>query len=541
MSYSFSNKPINLFLLIFHVSYFIFPPVFAQKKIELLNANSMEYDEKHGTKAKRLVGAVSFKLESELMFCDSAYLYSETNTLDGFGRVHIKQGGTTNIYGDKLHYTGNTRKAEIRNNVRLVDKDMTLTTQNIDYDMGTDGGHYFGGGKIISKKNSDTLTSETGVFFSKTEDFTFIKNVVLKSTEYTIKSDTLKTNGKTDITYFFGPTTIKSKEHFIYCENGWHDNTNDISQFKKNAYLLTETQKISGDSMYFDHKNSLGKVFKNVDIIDTVEKMIINGDYAIFDEKAGNSTVTGNTMLTLILESDSLFLHSDTLKAISDSSKNNKTIYAYHHAKFYKHDLQGMCDSLIYSDKDSLIRLFKDPILWSEENQMLGEHISIKTFNGVIKSLYLDENASIISLVSEQQQFSETLISKDSLWFNQIKGRNMVASFKDNELHKVDVKEEGETLYFSYDDEGLIGVNKATSKDLEIYVKDNTIQSILFIKQPKATLFPIDELSEEELRLPDFRWEEAYRPLTKKDIFKTEKREVNNVSSQKKASQKKSQ
>ena len=282
------------------------------KKIEILNANTFEYDQSLGLDARRLIGDVAFKHEDAIMKCDSAYMYSESNSMDAFGNVHINQGDTINIYGDTLKYNGNSKKAELLGNVRLIDRDMTLTTDHLNYDLKNSTAHYFGGGKIISSANQNTLTSHQGYYYSKNKELFFKDSVVLINPEYEIYSDTLKYHTTTEISYFFGPTIIRGKDNLIYCENGWYDTQKDISQFKKNAYIITKEQKLQGDSLHYDRNKGIGKAFKNIQITDTVRKFIINGNYAIHYEKEDNSIITGNTMLTMILESDSLFLHADT-------------------------------------------------------------------------------------------------------------------------------------------------------------------------------------------------------------------------------------
>ncbi|HET6244516.1 MAG: organic solvent tolerance protein OstA [Bacteroidetes bacterium] len=484
--------------------------VFSQKvtKIELLGANSLEYDEKLGKNVRRLLGNVRFKHDDVLMNCDSAYLYSETNSLDAFSNIYINQGDTVHIYGDKLKYMGNSRKAEILNNVRLVDNDMTLTSNNLTYDMKKDIGFYTGGGKMVSAKNNNTLTSNIGYYYSKPKNFFFKDSVVLINPEYEIYSDTLKFNTVSEIAYFFGPTNIYSKENQIYCENGWYDTKNDLSKFKKNSFLLTSEQKLQGDSLYYDRKTGIGQVYSNVIITDTVNKFIINGDYAIHYEHKDQSTITGKPVLTMTFEKDSLFLHADTLFAEMDSTGVHRIVHAYHHSKFYKNDMQGVCDSLVYTLSDSTIRLYIQPVLWSTENQMTAEFISIKTADGKIDHMVMDVNAFIVS-------------QEDTVkYFNQIKGKNIVASFHENALNKVKVTGNGETIYFTREDNGdLFGVNKAISSDLLIYMKENAIEKISFINKPEATLFPIEDVTATELELKDFQWREDQRPKTKEDIF----------------------
>ncbi|MBI4931732.1 MAG: organic solvent tolerance protein OstA [Bacteroidetes bacterium] len=498
------------------------------KKVELLHANSLEFDEKLGKDVKRLIGNVQFRHEGVLMSCDSAYLYPN-NKIDAFSNIHIQQGDTLNLFGQLLKYDGNTRMAEVQKNIRLSDKEMTLTTEQLFYDMHSSVATYTSGGTIVSKQN--TLTSQKGYYHADTKSFSFKQNVVLTNPEYVMNSDTLLYNTGSKVSYFYGPTIIKSDQNFIYCENGWYDTEKNTSQFSKNSYLISKNQKLKGDSIAYDRNKGIGQAFRNVSIIDTSERIIIAGDYAIHNEETEKSIITKNALLKQFYEDDTLFLHSDTLCAITeyalnakhekDTSQSWRKVVAYHHVKFFKDDLQGKCDSLTYSDRDSLMKLFKAPVLWSEANQLTAEKINIKMSNGEIKNMFLEKLSMIISKVdtSSHTLLPDSLAKKDSAMYNQIKGKQMTGYFKDNNLVKIYVEGNGQTIYFAKDKEKMIGVNKAECSDLIIYLKENAVDNITFLKKPDATLFPMSDYIPDEFKLKNFIWRENERPLVMQDIF----------------------
>lgn len=482
---------------------------FAQKKtkVELLNANTLEYDESLGKNVRRLIGDVRLKHEDAIMTCDSAYMYAETNSFDAFGNVHIFQGDSVQLFGDSLKYNGNTRKAQLNGNVKLIDKDMTLTSTNLNYDMKSKMGYYHSGGTIISNKNSINLKSNQGYYYTNSKEFFFKDKVVLKHPQYEMFSDTLKYNTFSEITYFYGPTRIISDSNLIYCENGWYDTRKDVSQYSKNAYLFSKEQKLYGDSLYYNRKAGYGKAFRNITIIDTVQKIMVNGDYAIHYEKENRSLVTGKAMLTMMFENDSLYLHADTLLSVFDSTQTHRTLYAFHKVKFFKNDMQGKCDSLVYTMQDSLIRLYYDPVLWSDENQLTADYIEIKMHDGKAEKLEMINTSFIIT-------------QEDSVKFNQIKGKKMTGYFVNNQLSVVDVREDGETVYYAKEDKGgYIGVNKAQSTDIRIYLEDKAVNKITFLKKPQATLYPLEQIKSDELILNGFNWRSAIRPKNKEEIF----------------------
>jgi lipopolysaccharide export system protein LptA len=476
-------------------------------KIHLVHSDALEYDEKKGGKVRKLIGNVQFEQDTTVMFCDSAYFPMDRNYIECFAHVHIIKNDSIHIYGEELHYNGDTKFAEMFRKVRLTNHDMTMTTEYLTYDMVKDIANYTNNAKIVDKEN--TLTSKIGFYYSDIDVFVFHKKVVLVNPKYTIHTDTMNYNTVTKMAYFLGPTTIISKENLIYCENGWYDTERDVSSFKEHSYIITKEQKMWGDSMYYDRGKGFGQAFRNVVILDTVQKILVNGDYGEYHDVNEISLVTGHAMMTQIFEKDSLFMHGDTLKSTFDSIKNVRTMYCFHHVRFFKSDLQGRCDSLVYSSYDSITRMFYSPIVWSEKNQMTGDTITITMKNKKIDQMNIYHNSFIIS-------------QNDSLRYDQVKGKNSIGYFDDSShLSKVKVMGNGQTIYYGKDkDNKYVGVNRADCTDIWIFMQRNKVHDIKFIKSPDATFYPINELSPQELRLKDFKWLNDIRPMEKADIFK---------------------
>lgn len=481
-----------------------------QKKtrIQLVRADYMNYDkEELGPNIQRLAGNVVFEHDSMYLYCDSAYLFEKENSMDAWGNIHIEASDSVNIYGDELRYDGNDQMAEMRESVKLVDNQITLTTDYLDYDLAENIGKYTGGGKIVDTTNR--LTSEVGYYYANEKDFFFKDNVHLKNPRYTMDSDTLLYNTNSEISYFFGPSYIRSDSNLIYCENGWYDTKSNISQFKKNAYLTNNKQSLQGDSLFYDRNKGLGKAFENVFVIDSVQNVIIQGEYARFLEKTNNSLITDSAQAIQIDDGDSLFLHADTLKYIGDTiHEKRKKLFAYYNVKFYRFNLQGKCDSLAYTFQDSLIKMYYNPFIWSGENQLNADSIIVYTGKSKSKKMMLYNSAYMAEM------------DKDSVDYNQVKGKNMYGFFKDNELYKVDVEGNAATIYFVRNNEKqLVGINKAESSDLVIYVKNKRIHSITFKNKPDAKLYPEDKLSKSEKIIKGFIWNEEEHPKSRYDIF----------------------
>jgi len=480
-------------------------PAVSQKvtRIEILNSDSMEKDEKT-VNAIKYIGNVIFRHDEAIMYCDSAYFFTEENTVTAYHHIHIEQGDTLDLYGDFLTYDGNEKLAKIRENVKLIDKETVLTTDNLDFNLRTNIGYYIDGG--IIRNGDNDLESGTGFYYSRLKLFHFRDSVVIHNPDYTIYADTLKYNTVTEIAYFLGPTEIISEDNYIYCENGWYDTKKDISQFNENAYFATEGQYLRGDSLYYERNTGLGKAFDNVELFDSAQNIILKGRYAIYIEDPEYALLTDSAQFIQISDEDTLYVHADTLESVLDTSGIYKILKAYYKVKIFRVDIQGKCDSLAYLESDSVFQLFGEPVLWSEENQLTADHIDLHLANEKLHYIDMLSSSFIVS-------------QEDTVKYNQIKGKNMRGYFVNNKLVRIEVKGNGQTIYYAKDRDDLIGINRAESSDLIIYLKEGKIDRINLILAPKATLYPPDGKEEFEKILKGFKWLDKYRPDSKEEIF----------------------
>jgi lipopolysaccharide export system protein LptA len=477
--------------------------------IKIKQADFLKYDKNLGEKVQRLIGNVILEHDSTLLYCDSAYWHELTNSFEGFGNVHIKASDTLNIYSDFMNYDGNSKIAELKNRVRMVDAKATLYTEHLWYDRLKRTAYYLTGGRIVDTSNE--LISRRGYYYTGLRQAYFRDSVVLINKNYTMTSDTLKYHTETEMAWFLGPTIITSRENLIYCENGWYDTRTDKSQFTDDAYMITKEQKLTGDTLFYDRFTGYGTARRNVLLTDTVQDIMIFGNYAEFHKQEGFSFVTDSAMAVLVDKEDSLFLHSDTLWVLFDSAQNAKFMLGYHHVKFFREDMQGKCDSMAYNLKDSTIFLYKEPVLWSGKNQMTADSIHLTLSNGQMDTLALINSCFIISM--------DDTIHKNT--FNQVKGKVMTGYFTNNKLDAIRVFGNAESLYYVREDNGdLIGINKTTSSNMNIYLSENEVRIITPVKNVDAHMYPENEVPTEERILKGFSWNMDKRPSGKTDIFK---------------------
>jgi len=475
------------------------------QKVRILNADSLVFEKDRGNDLRRLYGHVKFKHKDAVMSCDSAYFYSKANRFVAFDNIHINQSDTLHVYGDSLDYDGKTGIAKLRGSVKMVDSKMTLTTNYLDYDAANSYGYYYGGGRIVNTDNR--LTSKIGYYYSNTNTLFFKDSVRLINDDYWIDSDTLKYQVDSEMSYFFGPTTILSDNDFIYCENGWYDGINENAQFGVNAYLNSKEQYLYGDSLYYDRNKGIGEAFRNVLIRDTLQQLDLHGQYGFLQQKPEYCYVTDSILLVKPLDNDTLFLHSDSIVCYQDTIDSARVVMAYKKVRFYKTDVQGKCDSLVYHFRDSSIEMHTKPVLWSDNNQISGKKITINIKDNQVDRLTVSDKSF--------------LVSQDSLFldFNQIRGKKLIGFFKNQNLKRVEMHSNSEAIYHMIDGDEKMGVNKVQCSLINIYFEKGKLYQIDFKKSPSGTIYPDKYLTKKELYLNGFSWLKRIRPQNATDVF----------------------
>ena len=496
-----------------------------KQRIDIDNADSMVFDERIIANAQRMLGHVMFRRGSALMFCDSAYLYTDSKNFDTFGNVHIIQGDTLHLYGDKMFYDGDIKLARFVSNVKLVDKSITLTTEALEFDLNTNIGYYTTGGKIVDTAN--VLTSTIGRYYSN-EDLLFFKDsVVLTNKDFVLRADTLKYNSQTERAFIVGPTTITgtNKDGVLYSENGWYDTKKNVAELFKASKITNKSQVLEADTLFYDRASGNGRGKHRVTLTDTTNKVSIKGKVGVYNENTKIAFVTDSAMFIQYGKKDTMYMHADTLQTKPDTSditrKDDKYFMAYRKVRFHKPDLQGECDSLGYRMKDSTLLMFFDPVLWSERNQMTAEKIQYTAKNPDPGIARLDNNAFIVMV-------------EDSVKFNQISGKSIVGQIFENKLRIADVNGNAQTLYYIKDNKKYSGINRMLSSKIRLHLTENKIDSIRFYPKPEGKMIPLKELQAEDIQLDGFRWREDEKPIDQYDLYPIEEKRKKNAGSTKK-------
>lgn len=477
--------------------------------VRILNADAWTFDDDYAPGTQRLVGNVRLEHGGAIMHCDSAWL-KEDQTIDAYGHIDIRQGDTLRVQGDRLAYRGRQRVAELTGNVLLRDPGSELTTEHLIYDLRGKRATYTGGGTIVDRHGGDTLRSGLGTYLSDQRLFIFSRDVRLDHPDRQIRSDTLHYATTTGEARFLGPTEIVLDSTRILCRRGRYDTRNEVAVFSRYARILRRGQELGGDSLHYARRTGVGEAWGNVSVTDTVNDLSVHGEHGRFLELADSLFITGRAELIMAMEGDTLFLHADTLFALPDSG-NARIILARRGVRFHKSDLQGVCDTLLYLQADSLIHLRGDPYVWSGTDQISGRPMRITLRNGQAHRLFVERDAFVVSQV-------------DSVLFDQVAGRELTGFFLDGKIRRILVEGNSRTVYHAIEEKGdersIIGVNRADCSRIEVTIAEDEVHSVAFRDRPDAVMYPLEKAPPEEVRLPGLHWNASARPTDRASIFR---------------------
>ena len=505
-------------ILTFIAAVFLSLEVWAQSesRIYLLHSDRLFHDTQIDAKAQILVGNVQFRHDDVFMYCDSALFYEASNSLDAFGNVRMVQGDTVSLVGDVMYYDGLDKLARVRNNVVLIHGQMTLYTDSLDYDRLYNVGYFFEGGRIVTTDNE--MTSDWGEYRPETKVAVFNYNVHMVSpappqqTRTTLLTDTLYYNTVTSVANARGPSTIDDGGCHIYTEFGYmNSKSNDLTLLMRSE-MSNNGKKLIGDSIVWNSVDSIGEAFGNVVYTDLLNKNAMTGNYCYYDDRTGYSLGTDSACIIDFSQgADTMYMHADSIKMYSFNLKTDsayRTMHAYNHVRMFRRDMQGVCDSLVYQTRDSMMIMYKDPIVWTGSQQLLGEEIQAFMNDSTIDSIY----------VLRQTLSCERL---DSLHYNQVAGHEMHSYMENGELKMTHVIGNVIVNYFPLDEDSLlIAMNHMESTEMKMYMGENRRMKKIWMPAATGTFYPIPMIPGDVRFLENFQWFDYVRPLDPQDIFK---------------------
>lgn len=481
------------------------------------------------TKLTIIAGNVKLRQGKTLFYCDSCVVNNNTHLFEAWGKVHVNDSDTTHVTSSHLRYLMRQKQAFLDGGVKLTDGHSTLTTPDLEYNMETNLGIYRNGGKLINGKS--VLTSREGWYFSDLKDAYFKKNVHIKDPAYTIDTDSVLFNPESETTRFISFTTIvDSSGRTIKTRDGYVNRKTGKSEFGQRSEMSDGKTTMIADHVETDDSTHLSIATGNVIIRDSSSTLI--GGVVYRNTKTNAVLATRKPLLIIKQDNDSIYIAADTLfsarltdlyfggdttlvdsikraefRHIKPEDSTNRYFEGYNHVRIYNDSMQAVCDSVFYSFRDSIFRMYRDPVIWNNENQITGDTILLYTRNKKADKVQAFENSFMVNKLDGQA-------------FNQVQSTRLDGFFTEGNIDSVRVRGAVQCIYYLQDeDSAYTGVNESRCDIMDIYFREKELHRVVFRSSVTGTLWPIQQKPPDKMKLERFRWLDERRPKSRLEMF----------------------
>jgi hypothetical protein len=303
--------------------------------------------------------------------------------------------------------------------------------------------------------------------------------------------------------------------------------------------------RIIANEVNTDDSTGISVLTGNAVFTDTAQGLMVLGNYIVSNRNTGSMVATQHPLMIIKQDKDSTFISADTLfsgrlsdlpvqpdslaplprgndstsssrtvltlsnrpDSVNQTDSANRYFQAYFHVRIFSDSLQAVCDSLFYSGKDSVFRLFRDPIVWSGRSQVTGDTIYMYTKNKQPDEMYVFENGLMVNETGPNM-------------YNQVKGNRIFGYFNDGQIDYIRAKGSAESIYYAKDEnDKLIGINKASSDIIDMRFKNKELNRVVFISTVTGKMLPFKDATDQDRRLRSFKWQEERRPKTKFELL----------------------
>ncbi len=469
--------------------------------------------------------------------------------------------GKTILTSTEGIYYADTKDIFFKKKVHLIDPKYDIINDTLLYNTQTQISSW-NTPTFIKSKNGGDIYSSNGSYDLKNGKAFFGNRTIIKDSTRTYVADKSAYDELTGIAQLEGNAIIKDSVNGysilgnqIYLDknnNSFLATRKPVLIFKGEGYdstyiaadtLFSGVEKrdslgrkieISKDTLkadsVIDHSKKINKTNKlnkavNKNLPDSLngkkDKKVVE-DLSLVKNNYSKDTVGIKNLDTLItqkrqIDTNKIFSdQSDTTLKQSDLTKNEvskkdtiiRFFIAFHNVKIFNDSLQSVADSLYYSTEDSIFRLFKNPLVFSNNSQIAGDTIYIYTKNQKADRLFVFDNGIIINKLNSRM-------------YNQIAGRTLNGYFKNGELDYMRAKGfPAESIFYPQDDDSaFVGMNRSKGDIIDLYFKKKEINKVKFVNNVEGTLYPIRQIPEKQRLLKNFLWQDKRRPKNKLELF----------------------
>ncbi len=475
---------------------------------------------------------------------------------------------------DSIRYNTDDQVATFLAPTQIVSDSSNIFSQTGWFDLDDKNGQFVGNAQYLEGKTqakSDTIT------YNNALDHVTLSSDTIQS-EYISEKDTAyaKTifyDKKNEIFRLVKNAIYTGEKNQVKGEIVYYDKKTEKFNVQGRSFVSDPPSIIEADTMDYDKTIKYGKADGNVIWRDTSAKTTIIADHVLYQGDQNFMKATndkGRPLFISQIDNDSLFMKADTLRGFrvireriilpdkdaarkaqkSKSKAQNKdddtdeitdkknevaldttstsidtlltasvtdTIFTGimdtldyfegdNDVRIFKSDMQAVCDSLVYNKRDSLFTLHHLPFVWSDSSQIAGDTIHILLKNNKVDRLIVSAGATIIN-------------SADLIFFNQIRGRYLLALFEESKIYLMDVNGDAQIVYYMTDDDkAYIGVNTTEASNMTFLLTDNKITDIKNYVEPKSKVLPMKKTDHEAIKVKGFIWNIEKRPKDATDL-----------------------
>jgi lipopolysaccharide export system protein LptA len=509
-------------------------------------ADTLRYDGL--LKEARLIGHVVLLNGARQLFTDSLH-YDLNTKIATYQTPATITDGETQLSSKRGYYYTDIDEIYFKDSVIVINPEFQLRADTLKFNTETQLATFLG--PTVMRADSNRIYCEAGFYDVENKYAEFQQRAQYERGQQRATADIIRYDGENGIYILEGNAIFnEGARRAATADVIRYDARNDITELEGDAYFRDSTQVITGDQIRYDGKNRIYTTSGRSRIADGAQ--ILQADQVDYTEEAGLGVATGNViwqdtsanltieasradynqnsgylkaaggprgrpLLITLVDGDSLFMTADTLLSLEADTlagDSSRLLLAYHDVRLFKSDMQALCDSLAYNSVDSLFRLYRDPIIWADTSQFTADTMHIQLADQKLDRIFLYRDAFILN-------------SPDELYFNQIKGKDIVAHFDSSELRRMNVEGNAESVYYPRDEAGgYIGVNKTICSEMVIFFMNNAVERIRFLTQPDGKLEPMGAVDHEALKLPGFQWINEPRPRSLDDLFGPPRRPI---------------
>lgn len=424
------------------------------------------------------------------------------------------------LAADSLLYQVKEKKTIFIGPTRILQGDKDIYCESGYYDIANSISEFARSAQYVD--STKTATADTIRYFQKRSEIEMIGQVDYKEGDRIIRSDYLKYHEETGESLIQGNAYYEDENRTVFAEEILYNTKTDDLRTTGKSQVNEGDQFLSAEQITYQEGEKKGIAVGNVVWKDTASGYVIISDTAIYRkdieyvEAFGKKKVLLKTVLdgdTLYLSSDELIVQTEVDTIQSDSVgiaifDTVRIFDAFYNVEIFKSNLQAICDSLNYDTRDSMFHFYRNPIVWSDTSQFVADSIVLQLKNEKVDRFLLRENGFIVNESGKQ-------------FYNQIKGKYITAFFESDEVRRIFVEGNAESIYYAMDeDDAYLGVNESICSEMEFLFEEKQMNTVKFLTAPKSKMKPMNSTDHNSMRLDGFSWNIKDRPQSIEDLMK---------------------